>query len=265
MRTSNDTSNDASVPVALPAVPERVFAVRVAEEVQRRTANADTYWRHVSPTDTRTRAEIDRDMEWGSAAAMLLGTSAALSGVMGGIFIAAATHPAVLALTIPLGVIILLWSMGADERSHISPFMLSSRFRNHLRATTDAVYVPCIASDAYDTIRESATLLSTLSAPDAAIEYAINARSDADESLVALGHLADTDDNDVWLSTTAPYKRLMTLAAEVTVLAHLSRDRLALPAANFRPIPAGVTDAADVAAYMLEENTYIANALNPAR
>lgn len=240
------------------------FEARVVEETLRRTnANPCTDWLRLSPTDPRSPQERERAIDRGAMVEGLFGASSLMGGVFGGLGLGVFTQqPVVFAAGIAAGLGGFFWAAFSIEDGRIP--RLSRRYRQHVRLMADSFLVPRIAADAYDTITQAPTMLASLSAPDAAVEYAVNAREAAADALTELGRLADVDEDLVWLATTDPYRRLVALASEVTVLAHISRDRLALPATHRRPIPTGLTRAADVGAYMLDENTHVAGVLDPA-
>lgn len=193
-----------------------------------------------------------------------------ISGVAGGIALGVAAEPTLGSVGAP---VMAVFGMAAGAKAMMNtltnqtawPLRLSRRYREHEAIMADVVTVPAVAGRAFDDVKEAAKTLRSLSAPDMAIAYAVEAREEAADALVALASLAKVSPDPVWLATTDPYRRVLTLAAEVTVLEHLCKDRLALPHnVGTAVVPEGMQTAEEVGAYLLSENQTVARALAPA-
>ena len=240
------------------------FDARVAVEATRRIAGPSDGWRLLSPTDTRNAKERARDIDTRDSAEFAAGFGGFFTLSMSGAGVCALTDASPVGLAAIaagpfVGVLNLVWWVVGNGRPLTA--RLNRRVRAHEHAMRDAYSIPVIAADAYDSIHEAPRLLASLNAPDVAVEFAVNARTDAVEALEALGRLTRVDSDKVWLSTTEPYQHLITLAAETTVLAHLCRNRRALPYVDDTTVPHGLESAAEVGAYLLSENVAVAQAL----
>lgn len=235
------------------------FVQRVEDEVRRRAAEPTRHWARRSPTDVRTADEISR----GDEADILPRVTVAVTSIFGGlgtaIPVGLATHPAAM---IPVVGASLALTIGTLDGHWNRISRMSRRYRAHEAIMVDAVEVPAVAAHAFDAVNAAAATLRSLSAPDIAIAYAVEARTEAVDALVALGSLAQVSDDMVWLATTEPYQRLVTLAAKGTVLEHLCKDRLALPhTLDITAMPEGLESAEDVGAYLIAENAAVATSL----
>lgn len=241
------------------ATPNQSFAHRVEIEKARRTATADAAWLRRSPTDARALDQIHQDAASEATPVVAVAMGSLLAGIGGGLAIGLTAHPALVFMPIVAGAGSMVMTM---EGVWKWPGRLSRRYRAHEAVMADSVSVPAVAGSAFDDVRDAAAILRSLSAPDMAIAYAVDARQDAAEALVALAALAEVSEDAVWLATTDPYQRLLTLAAEVTVLQHLCKDRLALPHTPDHPTMLdGLQTAEEVGAYLLSENQTVSRAL----